>query len=160
MLKAFVVVAVAIPTLVCCVLLPFIGSKALLSLIFVGVGPVFGVIYGLVGKKVARLCDSIPPHLGTAMPGLIVQGAIQSPGMVIQGTESLILQPIVGKRSETKLSEIASVREVTCFNGSLLVGKTGFRLTVPDRRRLACAVPNSYVRDFKAWLSAGMRDGP
>ncbi len=158
MLKAFVVIGTVIPALVCCALLPFVGSKAFFSLIFVGLGPMFRLTYGLVGKKMANLRDSIPPDLGTAMPGLIVQGAIESPGMVIQGAGSLILHPMVGERSETKLSEIQSVREVTWFNGSLLVGKTGFWLTVPDRRRLACAVPDSYVNDFRVWLSTGMRE--
>jgi hypothetical protein len=156
LLKAFVIVAAVIPMAACCILLPFFGAKSLFVLLFLLFAPGIGAIYRAVGKRVDRLRDATPPDVGPAVPGLIVRGMVQSPGMVVQGQESLILHPIVGERTETKLSEIESVREVTWFNGTQLVGKTGFWFKVPGRDRLACAVPNSYTSSFKAWLSAGM----
>jgi len=127
---------------------------------FVTVGialPVLG--YGFVGGKIARIRDAIPPEEGDVIPGLIVRGVIESAGIVVLGEESLILHPLVGKPSATKLSEILSVREVSFFNGSVLWRKTGFWFTIPDRSRLACAIPNSYAERFRAWLSEGMKDG-
>lgn len=159
MLKMFVTVGIALPVLTCIVLLLSIGQQGLQALWFLGFAPLFGLGYGFVGKKIARIRDAIPPEEGVVIPGLIVRGVIESAGIVVLGEESLILHPLVGKPSATKLSEILSVREVSFFNGSVLWRKTGFWFTIPDRSRLACAIPNSYAERFRAWLSEGMKDG-
>ena len=54
--------------------------------------------------------------------------------------------------------QLQSVRELTWFNGSLLIGKKGFWFSVPGHSRLACAVPNSYVDEFRAWLRGGTKE--
>ena len=153
MLKAFVLTAMGIPVVISCVLLFLIGTKGLIALAFVCFGPIFAIIYGLVGKRMSQLSDGISTIEGKAIPGLIVRGAIESAGIIVLGQNSLILQPAIGKRSEISRSQLASVREVTWFNGQLLIGKTGFWFSIPGTWRLACAVPNSYADDFRLWLS-------
>ena len=158
MLKVFVTVAIVLPVLTCVVLLLTIGHKGFLVLWFLGFAPLFGFGYGFVGKKIARIRGAIPSEEGVVIPGMIVRGIIESAGIVVLGEGSLFLHPLVGKSSAIKLSEILSVREVSFFNGSVLWGKTGFWFTIPDRSRLACAIPNSYTEQFRAWLSKGMKD--
>ena len=155
MLKMFVTVLIVFPVLTCVVLLLTIGHKGFLALWFLGLAPLFGLGYGFVGKKIARIRDAIPPEEGVVIPGLIVRGVIESAGIVVLGEDSLFLHPLVGKHSATKLSEILSVREVSFFNGSVLWGKTGFWFKIPDRSRLACAIHKSYAEQFRAWLSEG-----
>lgn len=158
MLMTFVAVATTIPVLMTCLLLYFIGFKALFILIFALIGPFIAVIYGFVGRKIARLRRSIPAEEGTQIPGLLVSGKIEAAGIVILGSESLIFQPVVGARSQINRGEISSFREVSWFNGSLLIGKTGFWFNVPGRKRFACAVPNSFADEFRAWLAGGGKD--
>jgi hypothetical protein len=158
MLRAFVTVATILPLLACGMMLPSIGPKAFYILIFLSFAPGFGLTYGFVGKRIACMRDAIPPEEGVVIPGRIVKGVVEAAGIVVMGKESLIFYPVVGERSETSLSEISSVRESSYFNGSALIGKTGFWFTVPDKSRLACAIPNSYTEQFRAWLSDGMKD--
>ena len=150
MLKMFVTVAI--------VLLLTVGHIGFQALWFLGLAPLFGLGYGFVGKKIARILDAIPSEEGVVIPGLIVRGIIEAAGIVVLGEESLFFHPLVGKHSATKLSEILSVREVSFYNGSFLWGKTGFWFTIPDHSRLACAIPNSYTEQFRAWLSEGMKN--
>jgi len=159
MLKAFVIVATIIPLFVCCVLLLTMGAKGFLVLVFLCFAPVFGLGYGFVGKKITRIRDAIPPEAGTAIPAKLVRGNVEAAGIVTMGEESLLFHPMVGKPSSICLSEISSLREVSCFNGSVLWGKRGFWFTIPDHSRLGCAIPNSYAERFRAWLSEGMKNG-
>ncbi len=151
-LRVFVPVAAAVPVLVCGILLPFVGPKALFALIFLCFAPIFGIVYRVVGKRVDLARDSVSQNEGTMMPALIVQGMIQSPGVVTVGPESLTLRPIAGDRADIRIEDIASVREVRWFNGTLLVGKTGFWLTVPGHSRLGCAVPDSCAAALRTRL--------
>ncbi len=154
MLTVFVSIAIMISVVVCAVLFSFIGTDALWTLIFaVAFGPGYAILYGLVGKRMSRLADAVPQDEGPAIQGLIVRNIIESAGIIVLSRDALILQPIAGKRSEVKRSELTSVREVTWFNGQRLFGKTGFWFKVPGFSRLACAVPNSRADDFRAWLS-------
>ncbi len=159
MLRAFVIVAIALPVFACGVLLVAIGPNGFHALWFMGFAPAFGFGYGFVGKKIARIRDGIPPEEGVVIPGLMVRGMIEAAGIVVMGKDSLIFRPVAGERSETKLSEISFIREVSCFNGSVLWGKTGFWFRIPDHSRLACAIPKSYAERFRAWLSEGTNDG-
>ena len=160
MLKAFVLTAMGIPVVISCILFFRIGTKGLIPLAFAGFGPFFTIIYGPVGKRISRLSDEISTTEGKVIPGLIVRGIMQSAGIIVLGQNSLIFQPIVGKRSEISRSRLASVREVTWFNGQLLIGKTGFWFSSPETGRLACAVPNSYADDFRLWLAMSEKANP
>jgi len=155
MLRVFVIVAAAVPAVVCGLLATFVGAKALYALIFLCFAPIFGIVYRLTGKRVERVRDSVPEGEGTAIPALMVRGAMQSPGIVTLGPESLVFRPVVGDRLGIRLEEIASVREVRWFNGALLSGKTGFWLMARGHGRLGCAVPNSYAGALRAWLGGG-----
>ena len=158
MLKAFVLTAMGIPVVISCVLL-FFGPKGLIALTFACFGPIFAIVYGLVGKRISQLSDKISPTDGKVVPGLIVRGVMESPGVIVLGQSSLIFQPVIGKRSEVSRSLLTSVREVTWFNGQLLIGKTGFWFSIPGSGRVACAVPNSYADDFRSWLSMDKKEG-
>ena len=158
MLKMFVTVAIVLPVLTCVVLLLTIGHIGFHALWFLGFAPLFGLGYGFVGKKIARIRDAIPAEEGVVIPGMIVRGIIESAGIVVMGEGQLFLHPLAGKPSSTKLSEISSVREVSFFNGSVLWEKTGFWFTIPDRSRLACAIPKSFADQFRAWLSEGIKN--
>lgn len=159
MLKAFVLTAMGIPVVISCVLFFFIGTKGLIALTFACFGPIFAIVYGQVGKRMSRLSDEISPTEGKVIPGLIVCGVMESAGVIVLGQSSLILQPIIGERLEVRRSQLTSVREVTWFNGQLLMGKTGFWFPNPGWGRVACAVPNSYANDFRSWLSMDRKEG-
>ena len=158
MLKTFVLTAIGIPVVISCVLFFLIGTKGLIALTFACIGPIFAIVYGPVGKRISRLSDEISTTEGKVIPGLIVRGIVESAGVIVLGQNSLILQPVIGKRSEVSRSQLTSVREVTWFNGQLLIGKTGFWFSVPGSWRFACAVPNSYADDFRSWLSMSERN--
>ncbi len=159
MLKMFVTVAIVLSVLTCVIVLLTIGQLGFHALWFLGFAPLFGFGYGFVGKKIARIRDAIPAEEGVVIPGMMVKGIIESAGIVVMGEGSLFFHPLAGKHSATKLSDILSVREVSCFNGSVLWGKTGFWFSIPDNSRLGCAIPNSYAEQFRTWLSEGMKDG-
>jgi len=153
MLKTFVLTAIGIPVVISCILFFLIGTKGLIALTFACFGPIFAIIYGRVGKRISQLSDEVSTTEGKIIPGLIVRGIMESAGVIVLGQNSLIIQPVIGKRSEVSRSQLASVREVTWFNGQLLIGKTGFWFSIPGTWRFACAVPNSYADDFRLWLS-------
>ena len=158
MLKVFVITAITIPTLSCIILLLTIGYQGFYALVFIGFAPIFGLGYGFVGKKITRLSNAVSPEQGLVIPSMIVRGKIEAAGIIIQKQDSLFFQPIVGKPSTTKLIDISSIREVSCFNGSVLWGKTGFWFVIPDHPRLGCAIPNSYVGEFRMWLAEGVEN--
>jgi len=135
------------------VLLLSIGQQGLQALWFLGFAPLFGLGYGFVGKKIARIRDAIPPDEGVVIPGLIVRGVIESAGIVVLGEESLILHPLVGKPSATKLSEILSVREVSFFNGRILVHDSrSFETRMCNSQFVRRAVPSVAFRGNERWF--------
>ncbi len=153
MLKTFTAFMTAIPALICCIFLIFIGPRAFIILSFACIGPLIALGYWVCGKKINTLQNSLPQDEGTIIPGLIVIGKIEAAGILLLCEETLALHPVMGNNLEIKAGEITAVREVTWFNGSKLFGKTGFWLTVPGHKRLACAVPNSYADDFRKLIN-------
>lgn len=141
--KLFVAIWVCIPVVLTGVFYAFQGTKALYVLIFTAMGPLFWLVFGSVGKKVENLCRSTAPDEGSPIQSLIVSGMIQSPGIALLKNEELVLRPIVGSEVSVRFADMESVNEVRFFNGKLLIGKTGFWLSVPGRKRLGVAVPNS-----------------
>ncbi len=153
MIKAFLYFFIFVPSLLCLIFLPFIGAHAFFILLIVCIGPFHSITYGFVGKKINDLRASVPADASAVIPARIVKGKIEAAGLVVLMKESIIFLPVMGDRLEIRRSDISSVREVKWFNGSMMVGKTGFWFTVPDGKRRACAVPNSFSNIFRTWLS-------
>ncbi|MFC1576754.1 hypothetical protein ACFL3N_00255 [Candidatus Omnitrophota bacterium] len=131
----------------------FIGVKALFILLFTLTALIFGSTYRFVGKKVKAILEPAQEAGKMAISALIVKGKIESPGVVILLKGSIIFHPIVGQQTEVDLNDITDFKEVSYFNGSLLIGKKGFWFTHSEGGRLACAIPKSYAPDLRAWLS-------
>jgi hypothetical protein len=153
MLRLVVGITALVPIALCCVLLPVLGPYALLALTLLCIAPLLGFVYHRVGRRVDRVREEAAPQAGSAIPALIVQGALQSPGVVSLGAEALAIRPIVGSGADVRFDEITAVREVRFFNGTLLMGKVGFWLTVPGRGRLGCAVPDSCAGALRARIA-------
>jgi hypothetical protein len=85
MLRAFVTAATALPILTCIILVLTIGQKGFQALVFLCFVPIFGIGYGLVGKRIARIRNGIAPDEGVAIPGLIVRGKIEAAGILVMG---------------------------------------------------------------------------
>ena len=125
-----------------------IACRSMWLLLISSGGLLFWLIYGLIGRKVESLYNSLSAEDGEAAESLIVIGLLQSPGVSILKDDELVLAPIVGTRTSIPLKSISRVREVAWFNGSLLWWKKGFMLTVPGRGRLGFAVA---YRTAKRW---------
>jgi hypothetical protein len=151
-LRVFVGLMGLVSALLICILYPIVGSKSLFALVFVGVGLVCGVVYGIVGRKVERLGLFISAEGEDGIQSLIVNGLIQSPGISFFKDDEIVLCPLVGERLTIRLADIVSFRQVKWFNGKLLLFKTGFWLSVPGRSRLGVAVPDSYVELLRSRL--------
>ena len=89
---------------------------------------------------------------GEAIPSLIVDGFLQSPGITVLRPDSMLFRPIAGKPVEVRWEEIKSFREVRWFNGTRLFGKTGFWIDVPGRSRLGVALPASSAKVLRQHL--------
>jgi len=159
MRKTFVLAASGIPVLLAIVLYLLYGPKTLFVLCFAAFGPLFALIYGVIGKRISKLTKEIPPDQGEIITALILQGLFQAPGVIVLSPNTLILQPVFGKRTEVSRDRLSSWREVVMFNGELLIGKTGFWFSQRGQERLACAVPNSFADDFRFWLSTPEKTG-
>lgn len=153
MLLVFVLVGIMVPVLVSMLMMYTSGWIGLHALWFVILAPLIAIGYGVAGKKVSKLKRLLAPEDGLAIPGLMVRGRIEAAGLIVLGTEQLLLQPIVGKPSTITRQAILSFKESRVFNGSVMWGKTGFFFTTSDSIRLGCAIPNSYVSQFRQWLN-------
>lgn len=102
---------------------PFLGSESLYLLLAGITGPIFGLTYGIAGKKVQVLKESFSNEDGEMQESLIVIGKIQSPGIVILKESKLRLIPIVGKEVALDTQTIKFVRMVSYFNGKSLIWK-------------------------------------
>ena len=142
-LRVFVVVSVLVPLVVAVALCLAIGAKGFFALLFCPIGLALWIVYGMVGRKVQRLREALPPDEGGAVASLIVDGMLQSPGVAVIRPDVLRLQPIVGQPVEVSWEGIESFREVCWFNGTFLLAKVGFWLDVPGRSRLGVALPAS-----------------
>ncbi len=56
--------------------------------------------------------------------------------------------PIVGKPIKINLNEISNIKAGRWFNGSLLIGKTGYRLKLSGCWYLGFAVPNHIAKKW------------
>jgi hypothetical protein len=121
----------------------FVGGKSLHLLWCISVGLLFGVVYGGVGYKVGKLRRQAAGQGLEAIPGLIVSGFLQCPGVIILKEDVLHLQGIGNKATVVTWPEITAYREVRWFNGTLLLTKTGFWFTVAGKDRLGVALADS-----------------
>ncbi|MCA9426108.1 MAG: hypothetical protein KC994_13590 [Candidatus Omnitrophica bacterium] len=133
-------------------LFPRLGAYSLFCLFSMLIGFGSWITYGIVGKKVRALERELATEENHPVQGLIVNGFIQSPGVILLGENKIALHPIVGDPVTVPLDEIQSFRERNYFNGSLLIFKTGFRLIVPTHKRLGFAIPKSHAGPFRLAL--------
>ncbi|HEY44507.1 MAG TPA: hypothetical protein G4O11_11055 [Anaerolineae bacterium] len=152
LLRIFVAAWILIPGALAVAFYPVLGTKASWILVFALMGFGAWIVYGIVGKRVQALRNSVPPDEGEPVDSLIVNGIIQSPGIALLKKDELLLIPIVGKRVAVPLADVKSVRETIWYNGSLLFFKKGFWLNIPGRRRLGVAVSNSSAASFRKRL--------
>ncbi len=124
-------------------LYPFIGLYSLFFLALCFLGFLWGFTYGIVDRKVKAQWDSLAAQGGERAESLIVNGAVESPGVAVLKEKELVLSPIVGNRLTLLLSEMTFVREVVFLNGRKLVGKRRFVIETADSRRIGFAVPES-----------------
>ena len=142
-LRVLVAAMILLPMVVALALYLAVGAKALLALVFCCMGPVFWVVYRIVGRKVEKLRETVSAGEGEAIPSLIVDGLLQSPGITVVHPDGLRLRSIAGQPVEVRWEEIESFREVRWFNGTRLSTKIGFWIDVPGRSRLGVALPAS-----------------
>ncbi len=121
------------------------------------VGLFFFIIYRFCGGKVTKLRRSFDSSEGEIEEGLIVDGCLQSAGIIVLKESEIEIQQVIGNRITVSIAEIESVRECKFFNGSLLFGKTGFWLTIPGRGRLGFAVANSVARRWSDKIKSKSR---
>jgi len=121
------------------------------------IGLVFFIIYRIVGGKVTVLRHSFDSSEGEIEESLIVDGFLQSPGIIVLKESEIEMAQIVGNRITVSNAEIESVRECKFFNGALLLGKTGFWLTIPGRGRLGFALANSVARRWSDKIKSKSR---
>jgi hypothetical protein len=119
---------------------PALGLASMYFLLLSLIGPFVSAIYSFVGKKVQKLKDTFSGSKGELAECLMVNGLIQSPGIAVLGDNDLTLAPIVGERVTFKLTDIISYRQVSFFNGKLLLGKKGFYLDIGIEKRIGFAV--------------------
>ncbi len=137
------------------VLLPFWGWRALLCLLFWGLGLAFAATYALVGAKVRRLKAALPRPTGEVAECLMFRRPFQAPGLAVLHEDRLELIPIVGSPITVTLADIVAVSEVRWFNGTRLWSKTGFVLELANGQRVGVAVAEPFGRCWRARLSRG-----
>ncbi len=121
--QVFLLTPVAVTLVVVACLYPVLGRLALLFLLLVLLGPLLGVIWGVMGSKVRTLKESFADEEGEVAESLIVNGRLQSPGVAVLTPTELILAPVVGETRRIKLDEIRSVRLTRLFNGKTMPWK-------------------------------------
>ncbi len=154
LLSVTVGVFVLVPILIACVLYPSRGVMGLMALPFASIGVAGGLVYGWVVRRVARLRQSASAEEGEAVYGLIVNGIIQSPGVVVLKAGVIEFLPIVGKPLTIPVEAIDSVRTCRWFNGTYYLWKTGFWLKVLGRDRLGFAVATSLAGKWRGLLES------
>lgn len=111
----------------------------------------YAITYGPVGWKVNRTRQN--DANGTdSVDCLIVQGWLQSPGTAILKDATLVLRPIVGATITVNLGNVASIREVSYFNGHFYFTKTGFWLNLSGGQRYGVAVAKSIAERWRPVL--------
>jgi hypothetical protein len=130
---------------------PFLGLHALYFLLLCLIGPLIGLVYGAVGKKVESLKQALAAEEGIKTECLIVIDRTQSPGIAILTESTLRLVPIMGDSRSIDRKSIDSIRMVRMFNGKLLVWKRWLVLSI--KPRLGFALPGSTVAEWYERLS-------
>jgi serine/threonine protein kinase len=137
-------------------LVMFIGAKAFLALIPGGMGLVFAIVYGLVGRRVRALKAQLSRTDVEVAEAIFFERAKETPGIAVMHHDRLELFGIaVIDRLVIRLDEIASLSEVRMFNSRRLWWKRGFVLDLKNGRRIGVAVPEPFGRRWRAKLSGG-----
>jgi len=116
------------------------GVHSLWFLSAIAVGVLFRLIYGVVGRRVARLKAEYMEDSGEVAEGLLVIGSMQSPGLVVLRSNELVLIPIVGEGYTIPLDELEVLKEGRMLPGKYVWGKRAFILKSRVQKRLAFAV--------------------
>jgi hypothetical protein len=156
--RVFIISFVVAAIVLAAAMYPALGLSSMYFLLLSLIGAFIGAIYGIVGKKVQNLKGTFSASDGELAECLMINGKIQSPGIAVFGDDDLILAPIVGERVTLKLSGIKSYRQVSFFNGKMLIGKKGFYLDIGVPKRIGFAVVEGIGKRW-AWRlrQAGIR---
>ena len=129
----------------------FLGSQALFLVLFGLIGPILGLIHGIVGKKVIALKERLKDEDGLIAECLIVINRLQSPGFTILTGTTLRLIPIVGESQSIDRADMDSVKLTRFFNGKSLLWKKW--LVLSTKPRLGFALPESTADEWYADLT-------
>ena len=122
---------------------PTAGAHALWFLSGALVSVLLTLIYGAVGRGIDRLKLDHQGDPGEVCEGLLVLGAVQSPGLAILRSHELVLVPLVGEGCTLPLDELEVFKEGHMLPGKYVWGKRAFILKHPRHKRLAFAVEES-----------------
>ena len=151
-LRVTTVLTLVGPVLAGCALYPFLGSTAFWAFPVAGFGLLVWIVYGGVGNRVTRIRHSVESLDGEIADALIVDGFLQSPGIVVLKPSEVVLLPILGQSTTIALNTISAIRECHWFNGSYYPWKTGFWITVQGKERLGFAVGNTIADRLRGRL--------
>ena len=146
LLKPVVIFSILITLIAIIICIPIIGQESLYLLFFGLIGPLLGLTYGIVGKKVRALKNSLSTETGYIEESLIVINKTQSPGIAILSKQKLRLIPIVGKEVSFDIDKIKSIRKTHSFNGKSLIWKSW--LVLSTNPRLGFALPESVTEKW------------
>lgn len=106
----------------------------------------FYVINFGVGLLVDRLRKELPTNALLQTDCIIVNNALQTPGIAHLGGNELILKPLVGRQVSIPLGDIQQIRERRWYNGQGYWGQTIFFETPNSKQwRLGFGVANATV---------------
>ncbi|MDX9973923.1 MAG: hypothetical protein RBU21_13145 [FCB group bacterium] len=107
------------------------------------------LVFDAIGRRIKRLKAAAQKDAAESQPCLMVDGIIQSPGVVSYRNGQLELRPLAGTSVTISPADITAIREARWFNGKLLIGKTAFWLNIPGRQRLGFAISNSTAASWR-----------
>jgi serine/threonine protein kinase len=142
-------------TILLAALFAFLGTKALFIAFLLLPGLGFAAVYGFVGSRIRQLKAALPPCDAEVAEALIFRRPVQSPGLALLHADRLELIRIVGEPITIPFKDVASLSEVTWFNGTRLWWKRGFVLDLRNGQRVGVAVPEPFGRRWRALLSGG-----
>ncbi len=154
-LALIVISACAVSLALTAALYPSTGREALYYLAIAGGGILFWFLMRFVGNRLETLQSRLEKETGEAAQCLMVNGALQSPGVAHLGEGALFLVPLFGEMVTVDLGEVGSARECRWFNGTLLFTKRGFWFEIPGRKRIGVAVAKSVAGRWREKLLPG-----
>jgi len=101
---------------------PATGQRAFYYLTIAGGGILFWFLLRFVGKRLERLQSRLEKEPGETTQCLMVNGALQSPGVAHLGEGALFVAPIFGEMVTVDLEEVETVRECR-WRGTLAPGR-------------------------------------